>query len=62
MSDVEAEPDGREARVARAISAARRTHLARYGTDAVDEAYIRSLPDWMLDRIIGANPARWDDN
>jgi hypothetical protein len=54
MGDANPE-SAREDRVRRAIAALRRSHFDIYGLDAVDEAYVRRQPDWMLDRIIKAN-------
>ena len=48
VSDV----DLREAKIQQAIAISKQTHFERYGFSEVDERYIRSLPDWRLDRII----------
>jgi hypothetical protein len=48
VSDV----DLREAKIQQAIAISKHRHYERYGFSEVDERYIRSLPDWRLDRII----------
>ena len=45
-------PDEREEKIQRAISIVKHRNFERYGIAEVDEAYVRSLPDWRLDRII----------
>jgi hypothetical protein len=43
--------DDREFKVQQAIAVVRERNFDRYGIDAVDENYIRGLPDCRLDRI-----------
>ena len=55
------EDESRAEKVRLAISATKRAHADRYSwsglgdNNGVDEAYIESLPDWMLDKVIEAN-------
>jgi hypothetical protein len=42
----------REAKIQRAMAIVKHGNYERYGINEVDERYIRSLPDWRLDRII----------
>jgi hypothetical protein len=42
----------RELKIQRAMAIVKHGNYERYGINEVDERYIRSLPDWRLDRII----------
>lgn len=44
--------DDRKAKEDRAIAMLKHQHFTRYGVDAVDEAYVRRLPDSLLDKIL----------
>lgn len=46
-------PDDREEKIQQAVAIVKQQNWERYDIYEVDEAYIRSLPDWRLDRIIG---------
>jgi hypothetical protein len=48
MSDV----DEREAKIQRVIAIVRHRNFERYGIDDVDEAFVRSMRDSMLDHVI----------
>ena len=45
-------PDDREEKIQQALKIVKQQNWERYDIDDVDEAYIRSQPDWRLDRIL----------